>query len=80
MAEKKVNKIKKLFTLFHEGKIPTLLQHEVRPNLALGSRENYLYFTLPPCINFQRHSPTMWKSALATWNDPKTRYLFFLKR
>ena len=60
-----------------QGKIPTLLQHEVHPNLALSSRENYLYFTLPPCINFQRHSPAMWRAALATWEDPKTRYLFF---
>lgn len=70
-------RIKKLFMLFHEGKIPTLAEHEVHPSLSKGSRENYLYFTLPPCINFQRHSPAMWRSALATWEDPKTRYLFF---
>ena len=72
----KLKKVKKLFKLFHDGRIPTLLQHEVHPDLELGSRENYLYFTLPPCINFQRHSPVMWKSALETWNDKKTRYLF----
>ena len=70
-------RVKKLYKLFHDGKIPKLAQHEVHPDLDLGSRENYLYFTLPPCINFQRHSPLMWKSALQTWNDKKTRYLFF---
>src|SRR6185437_9750712 len=66
-----------LHKLFHEGKIPTLAQHEVNPGLPNGSRENYLYFTLPTCINFQRHSPAMWASALKTWEDPQTNYLFF---
>jgi len=73
----KLKRIKKLYTLFQQGKIPVLTQHEVNPNLNTSSRENYLYFTLPPCINFQRNSPAMWKSALATWQDVKTRYLFF---
>ncbi len=72
-----IERVEKLYKLFHDGKIPTLAQHEVHPELDLGSRENYLYFTLPPCINFQRNSPAMWRSALETWNDPKTQYLFF---
>jgi len=72
-----LSRVKKLFHLFQEGGIPTLTQHEVHPGLDKSSRENYLYFTLPPCINFQRNSPAMWRSALATWNDPKTNYLFF---
>ncbi len=67
----------KLHGLFKQGEIPTLAQHEVNPNLPKGSRENYLYFTLPPSINFQRQSPAMWAAALKTWNNPKTNYLFF---
>ena len=70
-------KVEKLYSLFHDGKIPRLAEHEVHPNLEKGSRENYLYFTLPPTINFQRSSPTMWKAALATWEDPATNYVFF---
>lgn len=54
-----------------------MAQHEVHPNVPLGSRENYLYFTLPVCINFQRSSPAMWASALRTWEDESTRYLFY---
>lgn len=69
--------VKKLYVLYHEGKIPTLTQHEVNPGLPKSSRENYLYFTLAPCINFQRSSPAMWASALKTWQDPETNYLFF---
>ena len=73
----KLKRVQKLYQLFQEGKIPTLAEHEVHPLLDKKSRENYLYFTLPPCINFQRHSPAMWRSALATWEDSKTNYLFF---
>ncbi len=72
----KLNRVKKLLAYFEAGQIPTLAQHEVNPNLPLNSRDNYLYFTLPVCINFQRSSPAMWASALATYNDPTTRYLF----
>jgi len=60
--------------------IPTLAQHEVNPGLPRDSRENYLYFTLPVCINFQRSSPAMWTAALATWEDEITRYVFFPER
>jgi hypothetical protein len=72
----KLNRVKKLLAYFEQGLIPTLAQHEVNPGLPLNSRENYLYFTLPVCINFQRSSPAMWAAALATYNDPATQYLF----
>ena len=72
-----LERISKLHKIFHQGKIPTLANHEIHPDLPKGSRENYLYFTLPPCLNFQRQSPAMWKSAFATWNDSETNYLFF---
>jgi hypothetical protein len=72
-----IEKVKKLLALYEQGLIPTLAQHEVNPSLPLWSRENYLYFTLPVCINFQRSSPAMWASALATYEDEATRYVFF---
>lgn len=72
-----LDKVKKLLEYYEGGAIPTLAQHEVHPDVPLGSRENYLYFTLPVCINFQRSSPAMWAAALKTWEDESTRYLFF---
>lgn len=75
-----LQKIDALYAAYHAGQIKTLTQHEVNPGHAKGSRENYLYFTLPPCLNFQRASPAMWQSALKTWNDPDTQYLFFPER
>ena len=74
-----LEKVKRLLEIYEQGLIPTLHQHEVNPSLPPGSRENYLYFTLPVCINFQRSSPAMWAAALATWEDEATRYVFFQK-
>lgn len=75
--QKLLAKALNLYELYQSGKIERLAQHEVHPNLLKGERANYLYFTLPVAINFQRSSPAMWESALKTWNDPKTRYVFF---
>lgn len=72
-----LEKVKRLLEIYEQGLIPTLHQHEVNPGLPPGSRENFLYFTLPVCINFQRSSPAMWAAALATWEDEATRYVFF---
>lgn len=72
-----LQKVLKLKKLFDEGYIPTLSQHEVNPELDKSDRLNYLYFTLPVCINFQRSSPLCWQSALKTWNDSETNYLFY---
>jgi hypothetical protein len=71
-----LDKVVLLMEKFSNGEIPTLSQHEVHPDVELRSRENYLYFTLPVCINFQRSSPAMWTAALATYQDPETNYLF----
>lgn len=68
--------VRRLLDLYNQGDIPTLAQHEVNPGLPRGSRENYLYFTLPVSINFQRSSPALWASALKTYEDEATRYLF----
>lgn len=75
--DKILGRVINLHKVFHEGKIPTLPQHEVHPGHEKSSRENYLYFTLPPTLNFQRSSPAMWASALKTYEDPETKYLFF---
>lgn len=70
-------RVESLHELFHQGGIPTLAQHEVNPGLDPSSRLNYIYFTLPVCLNFQRSSPAMWAGALKTYEDPETNYLFY---
>ena len=75
-----LEKVILLKKMFDDGQIPRLAQHEVNPGLSKDDRINYIYFTLPVSINFQRNSPAMWKSALATYNDPETNYLFYPER
>lgn len=72
-----LHKVHQLISHREQWEIPRLHQHEVNPGLDTGSRENYLYFTLPVSLNFQRSSPAMWQSALATWQDSQTNYLFY---
>lgn len=51
--------------------------HEVYPDTPRDSRESYLYFTLAPSLNFQRNSEGLWRSALATYSDSTTAFVFF---
>jgi len=70
-------KLERLQRLYKAGAIPRLHKHEVNPGLPKGSRDNYLYFILTCSLNFQRSSPKTWQSALATWKDKKTRFVFY---
>ena len=72
-----LKKVNRLIDLWESGQIPRMHKHEVHPDVSKGSRERYLYFTLPTSLNFQRQSSSMWSSALATWEDSETNYLFF---
>lgn len=51
--------------------------HETVPDGNPASRARYLYFTLAPSLNFQRRSEAMWASALKTFQDPNTSFVFF---
>lgn len=73
-------RVRSLLEHFERRHIPTLANHEVHPDVPPGSRENYLYFTLPVCINFQRSSPALWAAANNTYQDDATRYVFFPER
>lgn len=72
-----LEKVRRLKKAFDGGLIKQGHKHEVSPGLPEGSRLNYLYFTLPASVNYQRSSPAMWASALKTYNDPETNYLFY---
>lgn len=56
-----------------------VMPEDANPNLDKSSAENYLYFTLPMSLNYQRNSYTLWESAKQTYSDPETRFVFFPK-
>jgi hypothetical protein len=72
-----IQKLQRLKAAFEAGQIPVLHEHEVNPGLPRDSRENYLYFVMTCALNFQRASPATWRSALATWEDAETNFVFF---
>ena len=53
-----------------------VMPEDANPRLVAGSAENYLYFTLPMALNYQRSSYALWQSARDTWQDVETRFLF----
>lgn len=78
-TKKKVETLKRIENLrkaFKENRIEKLHHHEVNPGLPKSDPLNYIYFTLPPSLNFQRNSPAMWIAALKTFNDPELTIFF----
>lgn len=56
-----------------------VMPEDANPNLDKASAENYLYFTLPMSLNYQRNSYTLWQSALQTYSDNETKFVFTLE-
>ncbi len=52
------------------------MPEDQNPHLEKSSAENYLYFTLPMALNYQRNSYTLWENALKTYEDPQTNFVF----
>ena len=75
--DKILDKVNKLIIMYKNGELGgEVMPEDANPNLEKYSLENYLYFTLPMALNYQRNSYTLWQSALATYNDEDTRFVF----
>lgn len=74
-------KVDILYTMWKNKKLGgEVMPEDVNPHLAPSSKENYLYFTLPMALNYQRNSYTLWESANKTYNDEETRFVFDPKK
>jgi len=59
-----------LFELYKSGKLGgEKMPEDENPKLDTHSKENYLYFTLPMALNYQRNSYKLWESANKTFQD-----------
>lgn len=75
--EKILENIDKLIEMYKKGELGgEVMPEDANPNFEKSSLENYLYFTLPMALNYQRNSYTLWESALKTYNDSETRFVF----
>lgn len=59
----------------------TVMPEDANPGLEKMDKEfRIAYFTLPMALNYQRNSYKLWESALQTYNDPETRFVFDVKK
>ena len=79
--EKILTKVEKLIDMHKQGKLGgKIMPEDYNPNLERASLENYLYFTLPMALNYQRNLYKLWESALQTYQDSKTKFVFEPKK
>jgi len=72
-----LKKVDILYQMYKEGSLGgEHMPEDANPKLSKDSKENYLYFTLPMALNYQRNSYTLWESANKTYNDEETRFVF----
>ncbi|MBO5335720.1 MAG: hypothetical protein J6A94_01125 [Lachnospiraceae bacterium] len=72
-----LKKAEKLIAMHQRGELGgEVMPEDANPHLERNSLENYLYFTLPMALNYQRNSYTLWESALKTYNDEETEFVF----
>lgn len=75
--KQKLEKIEKLYNAWKSGLLGgEVMPEDANPSLPLDSTKNYLYFTLPMSLNYQRNSYKLWESAKKTYEDPCTNFIF----
>lgn len=75
--EEILKKVEVLRLMWRKGLLGgEVMPEDENPNLEKDSLENYLYFTLPMALNYQRNSYTLWASANKTYQDIETRFIF----
>ena len=66
-----------LYKMWKNGELGgEVMPEDANPHFDKSSKENYLYFTLPMALNYQRNSYTLWQSANKTYEDESTRFVF----
>ncbi len=76
-----LSKVDILIAMYKKGKLGgEVMPEDKNPGLLKSSLENYLYFTLPMALNYQRNSYILWENALKTYSDPQTNFVFNPKK
>ena len=78
MNKKEILKtVEKLIRMYEKKELGgEVMPEDANPHFEKSSLENYLYFTLPMALNYQRNSYSLWESALKTYNDDETSFVF----
>ena len=72
-----IKKVDVIYQMWKDGRLGgEVMPEDANPHLTRESKENYLYFTLPMALNYQRNSYTLWECAKHTYEDEETRFVF----
>ena len=77
MREEKLREVEILIAMWKKGLLGgEIMPEDANPLFKEDSLENYLYFTLPMALNYQRNSYTLWEGAKKTALDKDTSFVF----
>jgi hypothetical protein len=76
LLEEQKDKVLSLLSAYHRGELEDNEPREMHPGLCADCRENYLYFTLVSSLQSGRNIQDLWSSALNTYLDVESRYIF----
>ena len=72
-----LEQVHRLLAAYKAGRLGgEAMPEDENPHLNPASGENYLYFTLPMALNYQRNSYRLWECANRMYADPAGRALF----
>lgn len=72
-----LEKVYRLLSAYKNGLLGgEKMPEDENPHLSKDSCENYMYFTLPMALNYQRNSYVLWKCAHRMYNDTEARPVF----
>ncbi len=72
-----IQKIHTLINLHKSGALGgEVMPEDENPGFPKHAQENYLYFTLPMALNYQRNSYKLWEAANKSYRDSETSDIF----
>lgn len=74
---KNIDRVYNLLSAYKNGELSgEKMPEDENPRLQRSSKENYMYFTLPMALNYQRNSYVLWKCANRMYHDEKAKKVF----
>ena len=72
-----LEKVYRLLSVYKSGLLGgEKMPEDENPHLPKDSCENYMYFTLPMALNYQRNPYVLWECAHRMYNDTEARAVF----
>ena len=72
-----LGKVNNLVRAYKQGKLGgEKMPEDENPHLDKSSKQNYMYFTLPMALNYQRNSYVLWESANKMYTNQNARKVF----